>query len=202
MFNIRPMFGGPNRSKFARANTISELTIAECTQREERLRVIAYELSHRTKNLLAVVQAIADQIGRRSVSLKDFQTQFSRRLHGLSRSIDLLVDDGRGASIGDLVRCQLEPFGEVDGVRIAARGPVVLLNPEAAQNIGLALHELATNATKHGALSVPEGVVTVNWELGPGDVGPRCFRLIWRERNGPKVMPPRVGGSVMSSCSA
>ena len=195
MFNIRPLFGGLNRSKLARANTNTELTISECTQREERLRVIAHELSHRTKNLLAVVQAIAHQTGRRSASLMDFQTQFSQRLDGLSRSIDLLVDDdGRGASIGDLVRSQLEPFGEVDGVRIAATGRVVLLNPEAAQNIGLALHELATNATKYGALSVPEGVVTVNWELGPGDVGPRCFSLIWRERNGPKVMPPTRRG--------
>ncbi len=192
MLNIDQMVRSANRSGLARLDSISGAMARE--RREERQQIAICELTHRTKNLLAVVQAIADQIGRRSVSLKDFQTQFSRRLHGLSRSIDLLVDDGRGASIGDLVRCQLEPFGEVDGVRIAARGPVVLLNPEATQNIGLALHELATNATKYGALSVPEGVVTVNWEFGPDDVGPRCFRLIWRERNGPKVMPPTRRG--------
>ena len=191
MFNIRPLFAGLNRSKLDRANTISKF-ISEYTQREERLRVIAHELGHRTKNLLAVVQAIAHQTGRRSASLKDFQTQFSQRLDGLSRSIDLLVDDdGRGSSIGDLVRSQLEPFGDADGVRIAATGPVVLLNPEATQNIGMALHELATNATKHGALSVPGGGITLHWALGPGDAGKMCFRLIWRERNGPEVMAPK-----------
>ena len=165
-------------------------SLPEFMQREERLRFIARELSHRTKNQLAVIQAIANQIGSRSVSLKDFQTQFTQRLQGLSRSLDLLVEeDGRGAWIADLVRNQLDPFGEVDGVRITATGPAAFLNADAAQNIGLALHELATNAIKHGALSVPKGSVTVHWELGPGEAGQTCFRLIWRERNGPKVMP-------------
>ncbi len=79
-------------------------------------------------------------------------------------------------------------------MRISATGPDVLLNPMAAQNIGLALHELATNAIKHGALSVPEGSVTVDWELEPCDVGPTRFRLIWRELNGPEVIPPTRQG--------
>jgi two-component sensor histidine kinase len=190
VLNIQSMIRSPNRFGITRIDRLSEFI-----ENEERLRFIADELSHRTKNLLAVVQAIAAQIGRRSVSLKDFQQQFSQRLQGLSRSIDLLVDeDGRGASIADLVRSHLEPFGEVDGVRISATGPDVLLNPEAAQNIGLALHELATNAIKHGALSVPEGLVTVDWELKTAGVGPALFRLIWIERNGPKVTPPTHQG--------
>jgi two-component sensor histidine kinase len=190
VLNIQSMIRSPNRFGITRIDRLSEFI-----ENEERLRFIADELSHRTKNLLAVVQAIAAQIGRRSVSLKDFQQQFSQRLQGLSRSIDLLVDeDGRGASIADLVRSHLEPFGEVDGVRISATGPDVLLNPEAAQNIGLALHELATNAIKHGALSVPEGLVTVDWELKTAGVGPACFRLKWIERNGPEVIPPTRQG--------
>jgi two-component sensor histidine kinase len=190
MLNVDPMSRRPNRSGILRIDRLSEFI-----ENEERLRFIAEELSHRTKNLLAVVQAIANQIGRRSESQKDFQSQFSQRLQGLSRSIDLLVEeDGRGASIADLVRSHLEPFGEVDGMRISATGPSVLLNPEAAQNIGLALHELATNAIKHGALSVPEGLVTVEWELEAADVGPALFRLIWIERNGPKVTPPTHQG--------
>jgi two-component sensor histidine kinase len=162
-------------------------------QREERLRFIAHELSHRTKNLLAVVQSIANQTASRSASLKDFQAVFGQRLQGLSRSLDLLVEeDGRGAWIGDLVRNQLEPFGDIDGMRISATGPAVFLYPEAAQNIGLALHELATNASKHGALSVPQGIVAVHWDLGRAD--PTGFRLVWRELNGPKVTPPTHRG--------
>jgi two-component sensor histidine kinase len=190
VLNVQSMFGSPNRSGIPRIDRLSEFI-----ENEERLRFIADELSHRTKNLLAVIQAIAGQIGRRSTSLKDFQPQFSQRLQGLSRSIDLLVEEnGRGAPIADLIRSHLEPFGEVDGVRISAIGPDVSLNPEAAQNIGLALHELATNAIKHGALSVPEGLVTVHWELEQRDVGPTRFRLIWRERNGPEVIPPTHHG--------
>jgi two-component sensor histidine kinase len=169
--------------------------LPEQTQREERLRFTARELSHRSKNLLAMVQAIARQIGSRSACMNDFQMQFSQRLQGLSHSLDLLVEeDGLGAWIADVVRSQLGPFGEVDGVRIVATGPAVFLRPEAAQNIGLALHELGTNATKHGALSVPEGVITVHWELGRVGVGRTCFRLMWREINGPKVTPPTRHG--------
>ena len=97
---------------------------------------------------------------------------------------------------------QLRPFGEIDGMRIAATGPVVSLNPEATQNIGLALHELATNACKHGALSVPNGAVTVDWEIGPSESGPSRFRFNWREHNGPKVVAPARRGLVMWFCSA
>lgn len=186
MLNVHPMVRSKSPSRFARTNTISE-----CEQREEQLRFIAHELGHRTKNLLAVVQAIANQTAQRSATMKDFQTAFSERLQGLSRSLDLLVEEnGRGASIADLVRSQLGPFAEVDGMRIAATGPTVFLNHEATRSIGLALHELATNASKHGALSVPKGVVTVNWEIRPSETGPH-FRLIWREHNGPQVMPPK-----------
>jgi len=190
MPNVHPISRRPNRSGIPRTDSSPEFI-----ENEERLRFIANELSHRTKNLLAVVQALAGQIGRRSASLREFQTQFSQRLQGLSRSIDLLVEeDGCGALIGDLVRSHLQPFVEVDGVRISATGPDVLLNPEAAQNIGLALHELATNAIKHGALSAPEGVITVYWKLETRGPGPARFQLTWEERNGPVVMPPSRQG--------
>jgi len=170
-------------------------TLPDFMLREERLRFAARELGHRSKNLLAMVQAIARQIGSRSASLKDFQMDFSQRLQGLSDSLDLVLEeDGRGAWIADVVGSQLAPFGGVDGVRIMATGPAVFLRPEAAQNIGLALHELGTNATKHGALSVPEGAITVHWELGRVGIGRTCFRLMWRETNGPKVTPPTRHG--------
>ena len=190
MASIGAIISLTNRLGFGRIDKLPEFM-----QREEQLRFTAHELGHRTKNLLAIVQAIASQVAQRSVDLKDFQRRFFERLHGLSRSLDLLIEeDGRGALISDLVRSQLEPFGEIDGVRVAVTGVAVFLNPEATRNIGLALHELASNATKHGALSVPEGIVTVDWQIAPGDAGPTCLHLIWRERNGPAVMPPTRRG--------
>lgn len=190
MLSFQPVIRNLNRFRIAKIDGSSAFT-----QREKRLRFIADELKHRTKNLLAVVQAVANQIGRRSGSVKEFQAQLFQRLQGLSRSIDLLVEeDGRGVSIGDLVRSHLETFGEVDGARISATGPELLLNPDATQNIGLALHELATNAMKHGALSVPEGIVTVHWELEEHDLGATRFSLVWEEQDGPEVMPPTRQG--------
>ena len=188
MLNIHPTARSRSGPGFARVNALPRFL-----QREERLRFIAHELSHRSKNLLAVVQSIANQTASRSASLKDFRTVFGQRLQGLSRSLDLLVEeDGRGTWIGDLVRNQVEPFGDIDGTRISATGPAVFLYPEAAQYIGLALHELATNASKHGALSVPEGIVAVHWDLGRSDK--TSFRLAWSERSGPKVTPPTHQG--------
>jgi two-component sensor histidine kinase len=169
--------------------------LPESTQREERLLFTVHELSHRTKNLLAVIQAIASQTRQRSVSLDDFDERFSARLQGLSRSLDLLVsEDGSSAAIMHLMRSQLEPFGNVDGLRIAVKGPPVWLNSEATRNIGLALHELATNAIKHGALSVPEGFITVDWEVRADDTGSQRFYLIWREHYGPAVLSPQHRG--------
>jgi two-component sensor histidine kinase len=96
--------------------------------------------------------------------------------------------------MADLVRSQLQPFGEVDGVRVAATGPAILLQPDAAQNIGMAVRELATNAFKHGALSVPEGTIAVHWGLGPDATGRICFHFTRCECGGPKVVPsPRRG---------
>jgi len=184
-----------NISSIRQTVTHRNRTLRDHIQREEQLRFVAHELSHRSKNLLAIIQAIARQIGLRSSSQEDFQMQFSQRLQGLSTSLNLLLDEGRrGAWIADVVRSQLTPFGEVDGVRIVATGPTVFLTPDAVQNIGLALHELATNATKYGALSAPQGVVTVHWDLRRVGIGRTCFRLMWREINGPKVTPPTDRG--------
>jgi two-component sensor histidine kinase len=190
MLNIHPMVQSRSRDDLAAIDPIPQSQL-----KEEQLQFVVHELGHRIKNLLAVVQALANQTAQRSATVKEFQTVFSERLQGLSRSLDLLVEgEGRGASIADLVRSQLGPFGEIDGMHIAATGPVVSLNPEATQNIGLALHELATNATKHGALSVPSGAVTVDWEITPSELGPSRFRLNWHEHHGPRVISPQRRG--------
>jgi two-component sensor histidine kinase len=107
--------------------------------------------------------------------------------------LDLLIEDAHGAWIGDLVRSQVEPFGVVDGVRITATGAPFFVHADAAQSVGLALYELATNASKHGALSVPGGMVSIRWEI-ESDVGEPTFRLLWVERNGPTVTPPTHQG--------
>lgn len=181
---------GGHRRTFSRTETITRLLV-----RQEGLQLVINELRHRTKNLLSVVQAIARQTGYVSHDLESFQSEFSQRLNGLSRSLDLLVEDGkRGAAVSDVVRYQLEPFGKIDGVRISATGPGLLLNRNATQNIGLALHELATNAVKYGALSVQEGAVAVAWQIRPGALGSTCFHLTWRERNGPEVKSPKHSG--------
>lgn len=168
--------------------------ITERKHREQHVRVLLRELVHRSKNLLAVVQAMARQTAAGAPSLEDFQRKFSARLQALSMAHDLLVSqDWRGASMHDLVRTQLAycldvAKGDVgDHARID--GPRIMLKPEAAQNIGLALHELATNALSFGALSRPDGGVSLSWRLDEG----RLF-IEWREHGGPAVAtPPREG---------
>jgi two-component sensor histidine kinase len=158
-----------------------------------QLRVITDELSHRIKNLVAIIQSIARQTMHQATTKDDFEARFSGRLGAFGRSLDLLiVNDWHGARIDDLVRLQLTPFGLLDGVQISVKGPPLGLDPVAARNIGLALHELATNASKYGALSVPEGKVAVHWQLASS--GGRRFRMTWRESGGPMVTEPTRRG--------
>jgi two-component sensor histidine kinase len=168
--------------------------IAAVKRDNERLRSITGELGHRMKNLVTVIQAIARQSMHQSTTKDDFEVRFSGRLGAFSRSLDLLVaDDWQGTRIDELVRSELTTFGVLDGRQISMKGPPLGLNPEAARNIGLALHELATNASKYGALSVAGGKVAVHWKLANGG-GRRRFRMAWRESNGPVVKEPKRRG--------
>jgi PAS domain S-box-containing protein len=168
--------------------------IRERKARERHIEFLLRELSHRSKNLLAVVQAIAGQTARHSPNLEEFQSRFSHRVSAMARSQDLLVArDWRGASISELVRAQLAPFAEASG-RIAVTGPDLDLKPDAVQGLTLALHELATNAAKYGALSVPEGRVAIDWSLDEASASEPRFRMSWRETNGPPVNPPTRQG--------
>jgi two-component sensor histidine kinase len=171
---------------------------ADITERkvaENHIQFLMRELTHRSKNLLAVVQGIAGQTMRTAGTIDEFRKKFMQRLQGLAASHDLLVNrNWQGASLADLVRDQLAPFAEVGSARLHVSGPDILVSPEAAQAIGLALHELATNAVKYGALSVPIGQVTVFWALeNHGTELPR-LRLNWAEQNGPLVTPPTHKG--------
>jgi two-component sensor histidine kinase len=117
-------------------------------------------------------------------------------LQAFAQTHDLLVTGGwRGATIRDLVRSQLAPFGNFGAARLQIEGPDLLLNPAAAEQLGLAIHELGTNATKYGAFSVPEGAVSLRWELEQTGSTTRVLRITWRESGGPApaATPPRKG---------
>jgi PAS domain S-box-containing protein len=180
--------GTPTRMLF------TVLDVTHATQQEEHINFLLREVSHRSKNLLAVIQAMATQTGRTSPDYAAFQTRFSQRLQGMAASHDLLVNqDWRGVDVSALVRAQVRPFADEHGGRLELAGPNLLLKPEAAQSLGLALHELATNATKYGALSVPQGKVDVSWQTTQSDVASR-FRLTWQETGGPLVVTPTRKG--------
>jgi PAS domain S-box-containing protein len=158
---------------------------------EEHMAFLMRELSHRTKNVMAVVEAIAWQTARNSVDLKNFEQSFMQRLEALGRSHDLLLKrDWKGVVLEDLVREQLEPFLDTAKVSLATHCPALVLMPLAAQELGMALHELATNASKYGALSVPTGRIEVNWTIDNGAASERRFRMTWRETGGPAAQPP------------
>ena len=170
------------------------MDVTERKEREAHIRFLMSEVSHRSKNLLAVVQAIASQTARSTRSPLQFAGDFSDRLKGLAASLDLLVtQDWRGVLAMDLVRSQVGHYGEPGGGRVAMSGPDLLLTPVAAQYLGMALHELATNAAKYGALSVPTGKVRIEWRLaGPQDA--RRFQMSWVESGGAPVSPPKATG--------
>jgi two-component sensor histidine kinase len=160
-----------------------------------QIRIVMQELSHRSKNLLAVVQAMVSQSARFSPDFDHFQTRFRERLGGLSRSHDLLVQmDWTSIPMKELVLSQLEPFTERLDHRIALEGPALMLKPQAAQSLGLALHELGTNAMKYGALSTPNGRVVIAWSQRIDENGAEFVRLRWEETGGPAVSTPTRKG--------
>lgn len=152
-------------------------------QREEHVQALLRELAHRSKNLLAVVQAIARQTAPNSTSIDDYVARLGARVQGLAHTHDLIAaEDWHGVALSDLAARQLAPFFEEETARLRLDGPGVLLSNVAAQNIGLALHELATNAIKHGALGSPQGKIELCWNHTPLGV-----HITWLERKGPPV---------------
>jgi PAS domain S-box-containing protein len=167
--------------------------ITERKRAQERLHFLLRETSHRSKNLLAVIQSMAAQTARSGGTVEEFETRLMQRLHGIAVSHDLIVDENwERVSLADLVWRQMKPFLESEQ-RLSIEGPPVYLTPEAAQNMGFALHELTTNAVKYGALSGLTGSVSVVWALEDCG-GDRRLRLSWRESNGPRVTPPSHAG--------
>ena len=164
-------------------------------QRETHMHLLMREVTHRSKNLLAIIQAMARQTVKDSITASEFEQRFSARLRGLAASHDLLAArDWHGAAVGELVRWQLGPALDTAGARISIAGPDLYLNPEAAQNIGLAFNELASNASRFGALSDLSGRVAILWSIDPEGGEARRFHISWDESGGPEVSEPRRTG--------
>jgi PAS domain S-box-containing protein len=172
----------------------ASVDITDRRMAEERQRLLMEELAHRVKNTLTVVQAIASQTLRGSGASPEAREALNTRLMALSRAHELLMQGGWSeASLLALVEetARLHAHGEAGRFRIA--GPDILLGSRAAMALALVLHELATNAVKYGALSVPEGQVLVLWETV--DIGGEAqLRFRWEEVGGPPVVPPERQG--------
>jgi len=160
------------------------LTFVDVTsliEAEEQQKVLAAELSHRVKNTLAVVSSIAE----RTLSDGETKENLIGRFHALGHTHDVLSESGwTEAGLQELISAELSPHATGDGV-LQISGPQVMLKPQAALFIALAVHELSTNAAKYGSLSVPEGRIAVSWII-TGDRTPR-LEISWQEEGGPKV---------------
>lgn len=165
----------------------------DITERKEvqlRQQMLTQEIHHRTKNLFAVVQAVVSRSFADKANVKEAVTAILSRLRSLAQTHVLLVDkDWKGADLKAVVRAEMEPYKD----RVTIEGPSILLNSQAAQNFALAVHELATNAAKYGALSSPGGRVVIGWQVTKPN-GHRQFTFNWRESGGPQVFAPARRG--------
>jgi len=183
----------------ATVRDISDRKRVEQAQREseerhrkiaEREKLLSSELSHRVKNTLTMVQAMAAQTRRHSTSLEEFETAFAGRIALLARAHGLLTRGAwTGATLSDIVRTTLSPHAQLDDGGVRVDGPEVLLPPKQVVAMSMILHELATNAVKYGSLSKPAGKLDVLWRDGGGKVA-----LHWREKEGPAVTAPARQG--------
>ncbi|TPP12028.1 histidine kinase [Rhizobium glycinendophyticum] len=164
--------------------------LAERGRYEEELKLLNRELAHRMKNTLAMVQAIISQSLRGASSLTEASATISARIQTLAKAQDLLTGMSvTAAEITAIANAALAPHRDGTG-RIHVEGPRVYLSAQQALGLSLAMHELATNATKYGSLSVPDGRVEISWSHRPGD----DFTFDWRESQGPAVTEPTRRG--------
>jgi two-component system CheB/CheR fusion protein len=172
------------------------VTFTQITERkrwEDELQLLARELSHRVKNTLAVVQALASQTNGRIRSVEAFREAFVGRLQALARAHNLLLDaNWRSADLKTLVEQMLDAYRVDHPEVVEVEGAPVALSPRQGLGLSLMLHELGTNAAKYGALSRPEGRVQVSWQIE--EASDRRLRLKWEERHGPRVKPPTEKG--------
>ena len=170
-----------------------DIDITERKRAEEHVRLLMNELNHRANNLLTVVQALAHQTAD-SAEAKAFAKRLTQRVAGLAASNSLLISGKwQGVELATLVRSQLAPFVVGLDRRVVLNGPSLRLMPAAAEAVGMALHELATNAVKHGALAAGDGTIRVDWSVEER-AGHAAFSMAWLEEGGPPVAKPLRSG--------
>jgi len=159
--------------------------VTKVVEAEAHLRTLVEELNHRVRNMLAVVSAVASQTLAKSRSPKDFTKAFLGRIGSMAKSYGLVANKQWGnVSLDAILMTELESHVGGTKDRFTIKGPSLLLDPRRALALGLVFHELATNATKYGALSKAKGRIAVTWAVKKG-----CLVLDWRESDGPKVRP-------------
>src|SRR5262249_16664459 len=177
----------------------TDITQRKC--QDDHIRLLMREVNHRSKNMLSLVQAIARQT--LTADPDDFLERFGKRVEALSANQDLLVKNAwKGVDLDELVRSQLGHFEDLIGTRIELEGPALIISASAAQALGMALHELATNAGKYGALSGANGFVDIVWRVRRDQSSQEMFVMTWRERCAHSITAPSklgFGSSVISS---
>ncbi len=191
LMRILPYRAGDNDVE---GTLVTFIDVTSMVQAEQHQRLLVDELNHRVKNMLTVVISLASQTLRRAETLEGFSETFLGRLHALAGAYALLTrENWAEVPLHDVLEEQLTPYRAKESQAIGLGGPPVFLKPSAALALGMTAHELATNAVKYGALSVPEGRVTVTWDVEHGTEGDR---VVWRwaERDGPAVSAPPSHG--------
>lgn len=168
--------------------------VTDHVRAEDQQQLLIRELHHRVKNTLATVQAILGSTARSSLSVAEFHEAFAGRLVALGNTHSVLTDNERQVvPVLDLLQLELKPYDDANARRIRLQGPDVGLPANLAVPVGMAFHELTTNAAKYGALSDLAGVLNVAWRV-EGDEGSRMLHIVWTEENGPPVTPPTREG--------
>jgi PAS domain S-box-containing protein len=187
------------RALYDKEGTFTGMTgvVQDITDRkhaEQRQHLLIRELHHRVKNTLATVQAIVGSTARTASSIDEFYQGFVGRIVSLARTHNLLTEDlWQKAALEELIQTELGPYEDEARNRIVVEGPHVELPSEAAVPIGMAIHELTTNAAKHGALSTFGGQVDVKWRIEPGEER-SMLHFFWTEHGGPRVTQPSRQG--------
>ena len=167
--------------------------ITDRRRAEEHNRLLLAELQHRVRNILAVVRFIARRSAEASRTTENYLMHFEGRIDAVARAQALVMrDPTKGVDLELLVAEELLAYRAQEGEQVEISGPSITLQPRAAETLGLAIHELATNALKYGALARAEGRITVNWQIIPDGVG-HMLRFEWREAGGPVLNAAHCG---------
>ncbi|HWJ87938.1 MAG TPA: HWE histidine kinase domain-containing protein [Pelagibacterium sp.] len=159
------------------------IDISAQKQREVQLRNLLREVSHRSRNLLAIVLSLASQTARSATTIPGFISAFSGRLQAIARAQDLITDrDWQGALLSDLISRQVALFHKDSGLPVELRGDDLMVSPNAALYVGLAIHELAANAVRNGQLAAPDGAIDIAFDLDADQDGKRSITVTWSEQ--------------------